>query len=120
MIKYDFEGRVAVVTGGAQGIGFAVVRRLLAGGARVAIWDANTEALDAARAELASDAVQAVRVDITSLAEVEAARAERHRARVGDAREAELEPAVAAERRGAGRDLVQQRRPDVATALHEV
>jgi NAD(P)-dependent dehydrogenase (short-subunit alcohol dehydrogenase family) len=73
MIKYDFEGRVAVVTGGAQGIGFAVVRRLLAGGARVAIWDANTGALDAARAELASDAVQTVRVDITSLAEVEAA-----------------------------------------------
>jgi len=73
MIKYDFEGRVAVVTGGAQGIGFAVVRRLLAGGARVAIWDANTGALDAARAELASDAVQTVRVDITSLAAVEAA-----------------------------------------------
>jgi 3-oxoacyl-[acyl-carrier protein] reductase len=73
MIQYDFEGRVAVVTGGAQGIGFAVVRRLLAGGARVAIWDANTEALDAARSELASDAVQTVRVDITSLAEVEAA-----------------------------------------------
>ena len=73
MIKYDFEGRVAVVTGGAQGIGFAVVRRLLAGGARVAIWDANTGALDAARADLASDAVQTVRVDITSLAEVEAA-----------------------------------------------
>ncbi|HSU23522.1 MAG TPA: SDR family NAD(P)-dependent oxidoreductase [Variovorax sp.] len=73
MITYDFEGRVAVVTGGAQGIGFAVVRRLLAGGARVAIWDADTRALDAARAELASDAVQTVRVDITSLAEVEAA-----------------------------------------------
>ena len=73
MIQYNFEGRVAVVTGGAQGIGLAVVQRLLAGGARVAIWDANTAALDEARTLLRSDAVQTVRVDITSLAEVEAA-----------------------------------------------
>ena len=35
----DFEGQVAVVTGGAQGIGGAVADRLRAGGARVAVWD---------------------------------------------------------------------------------
>jgi NAD(P)-dependent dehydrogenase (short-subunit alcohol dehydrogenase family) len=34
------EGRVAIVTGGAQGIGRAICERLLAGSARVAIWEA--------------------------------------------------------------------------------
>jgi len=39
MNKIDVNGRIAVVTGGAQGIGLAVVKRLLEGGARVSIWD---------------------------------------------------------------------------------
>ncbi|HKY93706.1 MAG TPA: SDR family NAD(P)-dependent oxidoreductase [Kiloniellales bacterium] len=39
MNSIDLNGRRAVVTGGAQGIGLAIVRRLLASGARVAIWD---------------------------------------------------------------------------------
>lgn len=37
--RYDFTGQVAVVTGGAQGIGLAIATRLAADGARVAIWD---------------------------------------------------------------------------------
>jgi 3-oxoacyl-[acyl-carrier protein] reductase len=37
--RYDFEGRVALVTGGASGIGAATVERLRAGGARVAVFD---------------------------------------------------------------------------------
>ena len=37
-------GRVAVVTGGASGIGLAIVRRLAAGGARVALLDLNAAA----------------------------------------------------------------------------
>jgi NAD(P)-dependent dehydrogenase (short-subunit alcohol dehydrogenase family) len=36
-------GRVAVVTGGAQGIGLAVAQRLAAGGARLAIWDTDAD-----------------------------------------------------------------------------
>jgi 3-oxoacyl-[acyl-carrier protein] reductase len=36
---YDFEGRVALVTGGASGIGAAAAERLRAGGARVAVFD---------------------------------------------------------------------------------
>lgn len=39
MNMIDVNGRTAVVTGGAQGIGLAVVKRLLEGGARVSIWD---------------------------------------------------------------------------------
>ena len=46
MNRYDLEGRLAVVTGGAQGIGRAVAGRLAASGARVVLWD-----LDAALAE---------------------------------------------------------------------
>jgi 3-oxoacyl-[acyl-carrier protein] reductase len=39
MNKLDFAGRTAVVTGGAQGIGAAIVKRLQASGARVTAWD---------------------------------------------------------------------------------
>jgi 3-oxoacyl-[acyl-carrier protein] reductase len=43
---YDFSGRVAMITGGAGDIGAAVVRRLQAGGARVATFDSRTADLD--------------------------------------------------------------------------
>jgi 3-oxoacyl-[acyl-carrier protein] reductase len=39
MNKLDFAGRNAIVTGGAQGIGAAIAKRLQAGGARVTVWD---------------------------------------------------------------------------------
>ena len=39
MNRIDLDGRNAVVTGGAQGIGRAIVERFLASGARVTIWD---------------------------------------------------------------------------------
>jgi NAD(P)-dependent dehydrogenase (short-subunit alcohol dehydrogenase family) len=39
MNKLDFSGRTAVVTGGAQGIGAAIAKRLSAAGARVQVWD---------------------------------------------------------------------------------
>jgi len=39
MIQFDFAGRTAVVTGGAQGIGAAIAKRLKASGANVSIWD---------------------------------------------------------------------------------
>jgi len=39
MNQLDFAGRTAIVTGGAQGIGAAIVERLRASGARVQIWD---------------------------------------------------------------------------------
>ena len=39
MNKLDFAGRNAIVTGGAQGIGAAIVKRLQSSGAKVTIWD---------------------------------------------------------------------------------
>jgi 2-dehydro-3-deoxy-L-rhamnonate dehydrogenase (NAD+) len=71
----DLNERVAVVTGGAQGIGRAIVERLLESGASVAIWDR-----DAALAEQAADDLRSlgetlgVPCDVTKLTEIEAAR----------------------------------------------
>ena len=43
MNQIDLDGRVAVVTGGAQGIGYAIAERMLASGAAVALWDPDGE-----------------------------------------------------------------------------
>jgi len=52
MNRIDLQGRVAVVTGGAQGIGRAVAARMLRSGARVVLWDIDAARLDVAVAEL--------------------------------------------------------------------
>ena len=50
MNRIDLEGRVAVVTGGARGIGLAIAERFVKSGAQIAIWDAdNHEAKKAAK-----------------------------------------------------------------------
>lgn len=53
-VQFDFSSRNALVTGGAQGIGFEIARRFLQSGAKVIIADYSTEALAAAQAELKS------------------------------------------------------------------
>ena len=72
-----FENQVAVVTGGAQGIGFAVAQRLLQDGASVCLWDMNAGALEEARSALgtAGRAVDVAAVEITDVEAVEAAAA---------------------------------------------
>jgi 3-oxoacyl-[acyl-carrier protein] reductase len=73
--KIDLSGRNAVVTGGAQGIGRAIVERLLESGAAVAIWDRDGRlAGKTAEALKRNRRVEAVTVDVTRLSEVEAAR----------------------------------------------
>jgi 3-oxoacyl-[acyl-carrier protein] reductase len=69
MNQLDFEGRAAVITGGAGGIGVAIARRLLASGARVALWDNNEDALRTAKSALGGDVVTFA-LDITDAREV--------------------------------------------------
>jgi 3-oxoacyl-[acyl-carrier protein] reductase len=73
--RIDLSGRFAVVTGGAQGIGRAIVERFLDSGAGVAIWDRDRKLAEATAGELkARNRVAAIPVDVTKLAEVERAR----------------------------------------------
>jgi 2-dehydro-3-deoxy-L-rhamnonate dehydrogenase (NAD+) len=73
MNRYDLEGRVAIVTGGAQGVGFAVVERMLSSGAKVAIWDRNAGALDEALVRLAQPSfADGMAVEIGELDDVRA------------------------------------------------
>src|SRR5438105_2555043 len=75
--KIDLSGRMAVVTGGAQGIGRAIVERFLESGAAVAIWDRDKTLAEATAGALKGhNRVAAVPVDVTKLAEVERARAD--------------------------------------------
>jgi len=54
MNQIDLKGRVAVVTGGAQGLGYAICERLLQSGAAVLLWDIDAAKLEAACATLAA------------------------------------------------------------------
>jgi 3-oxoacyl-[acyl-carrier protein] reductase len=75
--KIDLNGKFAVVTGGAQGIGRAIVERFLDSGASVAIWDRDPDFAKKTAAELAKRGrVEAVTVDVTDFAAVERARGE--------------------------------------------
>ena len=66
------DGRTAVVTGGAQGIGFAIAQRYVAEGARVVIGDLDLGASEAAVERLGGgDVALAVRCDVTQAAEVD-------------------------------------------------
>ncbi|NKE48169.1 SDR family oxidoreductase [Roseomonas frigidaquae] len=66
MNKLDLHGRVAVVTGGARGIGLAVARRMIQSGAAVSIWDADPAKAEESRAALAADGtVTAEVLDLT-------------------------------------------------------
>lgn len=74
MNQIDLGGRRAVVTGGAQGIGRAIVERLLDSGAAVAIWDRDPGEAERTAGELAGRGrVTLATVDVTRWEEVQAA-----------------------------------------------
>ena len=67
MNQIDLNGKNAIVTGGARGIGLAITQRLLASGANVTMWDRDQSALDAtAKALNLKDRVHTVAVDIAN------------------------------------------------------
>lgn len=71
---YDLNGRSAIITGGAQGIGAAIADRFLESGARVAIWDFDQGATAAfLQTREKTDRILVQHCDIADLAAVEAA-----------------------------------------------
>jgi len=73
MNSYDYSGQVAVITGGANGIGAAAAARMAASGARVAIWDMDISSPEAKVANLPDADRLLVPVDVSDLASVESA-----------------------------------------------
>lgn len=75
MNSYDLTGQTAIITGGGQGIGFAIAKRLVRSGARVSLWDVNTTVLASAK-EALGEAASTVAVDVADCdAVAEAAKA---------------------------------------------
>lgn len=66
-------GKVALITGGASGIGLATVKKFIAEGARVGVADINIERAQSVVDELPEGQAVAIGVDVSVLAEVEAA-----------------------------------------------
>ena len=76
MNHLDLSGRVAVVTGGARGIGYAIAARALQSGAAVTLWDVDRARLESARTELsARGTVSIQQVELTDSQSIEAATA---------------------------------------------
>ena len=64
MNRIDLKGRIAIITGGAQGIGYAIAKRMLDSGAKVRLWDRDEKLLKKALASLKSKNVSASTVDV--------------------------------------------------------
>jgi 2-dehydro-3-deoxy-L-rhamnonate dehydrogenase (NAD+) len=79
MNQLDMQGRKAVVTGGASGIGFTVAQRLVLSGAAVSLWDRDQQALEWAAAKLGTPC-HVQRLDVSEAEQVEAAGRETNKA----------------------------------------
>ncbi len=77
MNQLDLKGRVAVITGGAQGIGYATAERMLNSGASVVLWDIDANLLARAKTSLgALGRVGTAQVELTDEIAVSAAAAQ--------------------------------------------
>ena len=72
MNKYNFKNRIAVVTGGAQGFGFAITKRIIQSDGKVVIWDIDKEAIEKAKKEINSDNFSFQLVNVTDFKAIEA------------------------------------------------
>jgi len=70
MNKYNLNGQLAIVTGGAQGFGYAITKRFLESGAEVIIWDIDKKATDEAVKKLSSDKCSYLIVDVTNFEDI--------------------------------------------------
>ena len=70
MHKFDLKNRTAIVTGGAQGFGYAIVKRFIDSGANVIIWDIDKKFIDLALKEINNEKLNYQIVDITNYDEV--------------------------------------------------
>ena len=70
MNKFDLSNRVAIVTGGAQGFGFAISERFIKSGAKVIIWDIDKKATEEAIEKLNSKECSYQLVDVTNFDEI--------------------------------------------------
>ena len=72
MNKYNFKNRIAVVTGGAQGFGLAITKRIIQSDGKVVIWDIDKEAIEKAKKEINSDNLSFQLVNVTDFKAIEA------------------------------------------------
>ena len=71
MNKYNFKNRIAVITGGAQGFGLAITKRIIQSDGKVVIWDIDNEAIEKAKKEINSDNLSYQIVNVTDFKAIE-------------------------------------------------
>ena len=71
MNNLDLKDRVAIITGGAQGFGLAISKRIIQSGGKVVIWDIDENAIKSAINEISSDNLSFKKVDVTNFVEIE-------------------------------------------------
>ncbi|MDA9605915.1 SDR family oxidoreductase [bacterium] len=73
MIEFDLDNKVAIVTGGAQGFGLAISKRIIQSGGKVVIWDIDEIVAKSALKEISSNNLSFKKVDVTNFIEIEKA-----------------------------------------------
>jgi 3-oxoacyl-[acyl-carrier protein] reductase len=73
MNNFDLKNRVAIITGGAQGFGLAISKRIIQSEGKVVIWDIDENAINSALNEISSENLSFKKVDVTNFVEIEKA-----------------------------------------------